>query len=809
MNKKLYQKIVLYGIVAIMSIYIGMYLAPKTTPSLSALPKISGSEAEEVARQYLRSINENPEDYHEYSYFRIDETGSDYVVSKLGFEKYRDIMSNEELPLASWTIEYLLNVPRNNNEKRFVIQVGLSGKLESFQYFIPDSVAGDDIDSLGAINLTKEYIAGWPGKKLDGFELERTNTFKKPKRMDTNLIYSKSFPGLDEGGEKLNIYIAGNKIISVHHYFEEPSEANAETVGGWNIIFVTISIITYFFVTILGIVLFLKLYHDGQIGVKNSLIMGGLLYLTLILGIINLWDIFSIGTGMGSISRIYTRWILFGVQLVISYVYMFVNTFSSWAVSDYYLRTEKPSLLSGIDSVLSGKIITKNVGREVPMGFVYGTILFGLIQCINFLLIEFTSARPRVDNHIISGESPFFGLLLLAMTMVLFDEIVFRKFFTTYLKIKFKSLPVAVLVSGFAYALFNIFFGEYYDFWPGFYTLIPYFVLGAIQAWVFWNYGILAAMSSAFFYISFVNLTYVFNVAHPSYTMQGIIFVGLLAAVLLTGLIGLLKGKTFEYSSSSEPEHIRRIKERARMQQELEIARKVQLGLLPKEKPQLQGFDISGICLPALEVGGDYFDFIDLKDGRLGLAIADVSGKGVPAAIYMTLTKGILQSHAEATLSPKIVLSKVNSLMYRTIEKSWYVSMFYAVLDPKSKQLIFSRAGHNPAIVLNRDKSSPQLLQPAGIGLGLEMGEIFSKTLVEGELQLEPGNTLVFYTDGFTEAMNVSGQEYGEDRFLKFLSENDNGSANDLVNLAIKEIQSFAGEAPQHDDMTMVVLKVY
>ena len=134
--------------------------------------------------------------------------------------------------------------------------------------------------------------------------------------------------------------------------------------------------------------------------------------------------------------------------------------------------------------------------------------------------------------------------------------------------------------------------------------------------------------------------------------------------------------------------------------------------------------------------------------------------------------------------------------------------MFYAVLEPKNKQLIFSRAGHNPAVVLNQDKSNPQILQPNGIGLGLEMGDIFTKTLVEGELQLESGNTLVFYTDGFTEAMNENGDEYGEDRFLQFLNDNDNSSANELVNIAIKEIQSFAGAAQQHDDMTMVVLKV-
>ena len=164
MSKPIYQRFILFGLVALFSIYIGMYLAPKTTPSLSALPKISGAKAEEVARAYMQSINENPDNYFEYSYFRIDETGSDYVISKLGLDRYHEIMTNEELPLASWVVEYQLNVPRNNNEKRFIIHVNLSGNLQSFQYFIPDSVAGNEIDSIGALSTAKEYLANWPGK---------------------------------------------------------------------------------------------------------------------------------------------------------------------------------------------------------------------------------------------------------------------------------------------------------------------------------------------------------------------------------------------------------------------------------------------------------------------------------------------------------------------------------------------------------------------------------------------------------------------------------------------------------------------
>jgi len=221
----------------------------------------------------------------------------------------------------------------------------------------------------------------------------------------------------------------------------------------------------------------------------------------------------------------------------------------------------------------------------------------------------------------------------------------------------------------------------------------------------------------------------------------------------------------------------------------------------------VQGFDIAGLCVPALEVGGDYFDFGELQDGNLGIAVGDVSGKGIPAAIYMTLTKGILQSHAGEESSPKQVLSKVNNLMYRTIERNWYVSMFYAVLDSRRKLLRFARAGHNPGIVFRSGESQASLLQTAGIGLGLDPGEVFTRTLVEGELQMTQGDTLVLYTDGFTEAMNSRHEEFGEARFLQLLQRHQHSSAAALVHEILGEVRDFAGDHPQHDDMTLVVLK--
>ena len=238
------------------------------------------------------------------------------------------------------------------------------------------------------------------------------------------------------------------------------------------------------------------------------------------------------------------------------------------------------------------------------------------------------------------------------------------------------------------------------------------------------------------------------------------------------------------------------------MKKELEIARNVQIGLLPKKNPKLEGYDISGTCLPAKEVGGDYFDFVTLAPKKLGIAIGDVS------AIYMTLTKGILQSHADDTVSPRLVLNKVNKLLYRNIEKNSFVSMFYAVLDIDERILTFARAGHNPGIMINQKDGSNQELNTDGIALGLEEGTVFNQMLQEQTINLASGDTLVFYTDGFTEAMNPVQEEFGEERFVELISSNRNMSAQELIEILVKTVEDFSEGAPQHDDMTVVVIKI-
>ena len=174
----------------------------------------------------------------------------------------------------------------------------------------------------------------------------------------------------------------------------------------------------------------------------------------------------------------------------------------------------------------------------------------------------------------------------------------------------------------------------------------------------------------------------------------------------------------------------------------------------------------------------------------------------------MTLTKGILQSHSDDNVSPKVVLSKVNRLLYRNIEKNSFVSMFYAILDIEKSTLTFARAGHNPGIMVNHQDGSNNSLTTDGIALGLEEGSVFEQTLDEQTIQLSSGTTLVFYTDGFTEAMNNKREEYGEEAFLKTITEHHDLSADNLIIKLVENVQNYVGSYPQHDDMTVVVLKV-
>jgi len=245
--------------------------------------------------------------------------------------------------------------------------------------------------------------------------------------------------------------------------------------------------------------------------------------------------------------------------------------------------------------------------------------------------------------------------------------------------------------------------------------------------------------------------------------------------------------------------------QRERLNRELEIAREVQEHLFPQRLPPVPGLDYFGHCRPAREVGGDYYDFLELPGGRLGIAIGDVSGKGVGAALMMASLEASLRALAPVVEDPADLMALVNRLVYQASSANRYATLFYADYDPATRRLTYVNAGHNPPIVVRNRGGECQVLrlETGGPVIGL-----LSEGYQRGVFNLEPGDLVVLFTDGVSESMNVRDEEWGEERLIELAKVCHGLTVQEGMRRILAAAQAFAAGAPQHDDMTLVVLRI-
>ena len=238
------------------------------------------------------------------------------------------------------------------------------------------------------------------------------------------------------------------------------------------------------------------------------------------------------------------------------------------------------------------------------------------------------------------------------------------------------------------------------------------------------------------------------------------------------------------------------------LQNELSVASGMQQSILPTVYPNGDDFQSFASMEPARNVGGDFYDFMRLDNGRVGLAIADVSDKGVPAALFMMSSRTLLKGAAIGNEEPGDTLKEVNDLLCDDNDAFMFVTLLYAVYDPATGELSYANGGHNSPVVVHSDGSSTVLEMTGGIALGVMPDFEFAQS----STMLEPGDTLVFYTDGVTEAMNEAGEEYGMDRLCEVLASAPSIEAEEVNRAIFKSIREFAGDAPQSDDITCLTL---
>ncbi len=291
-------------------------------------------------------------------------------------------------------------------------------------------------------------------------------------------------------------------------------------------------------------------------------------------------------------------------------------------------------------------------------------------------------------------------------------------------------------------------------------------------------------------------------ISQPLFSLARIRTIAMIVVVnaVLAIVVGLAL-YTYDSMRKQIEASFRTLRQKEAMERELAIAREVQRELLPRRVPDIEGLELAGACHPAIEVGGDYYDFLQFGDQQMGLVIADISGKGIPAALLMAGLQGSVRSLAAPKVTPSEVNRRLNEMLYRSSSSARYATLFYGVYDARSRLLTYSNAGHFPPLHLGKDGATR--LAADGIPIGL----LESYDYGQGSRQLDRGDLLALFTDGIVEAPNPAGEEFGDARLVEILTRNRQRDLNEIVLLVFEELRRWTGGGSPHDDATIVLAR--
>jgi sigma-B regulation protein RsbU (phosphoserine phosphatase) len=584
--------------------------------------------------------------------------------------------------------------------------------------------------------------------------------------------------------------VAGDRVSKFNmdeEFPNEPDGVNTQAIVGTGLVLV------YLAIGIAMVVVAFRRFRSYEIGFRLAVIAG------VVAGILFDIETYLSMTGEGGWQAILT--------LLLVPVFVGGALIVVWAVSESVVRETWKEKFVSLDLLSRGHIVHSRIGSNVVHGIVAGIAAFAgwliLVKAGDSSLRLWLNQSSDMSFHAFDIAVPSLYILSHGLYSNVFLFAIFVLFLVSLLHKYIASPWLLVLTSAVIMALLNL--GHIYPIPAG--LVIQAFV-ASVSIWVFYRYDALAALlSMASFYVV-QETAGLFSVGNPVYASSGFFMLGLFGFVLAGSVAMLYRKEEITDFDDIVPAFVRHISERQRMQQELEIARAVQMSFLPKANPVTSKLDIASRCAPALEVGGDYYDFIQLADQRLGVAVGDVSGKGTQAAFFMTLTKGFLNALAHVSNSPSEILTQVNKLFYESVERGMFISMVYGIFDTRQHMLTLARAGHNPVIMRKSKATEVQVVNPMGLALGLDEGETFSKSIQEVTINFQSGDLFVFYTDGFPEAMNKTMEEFGEERLCKTVEKYAHGTAAEIMDGVFVEMKQFTGKAKQHDDMTIVVIKV-
>lgn len=796
-------------LIGVLGLIIFIFSFPRVQRSAQVSLDVGRKEALQITKNYLEQAIDtgSAADYSKVSIaFSTNNRHNSYIESINAQPEEQAVLLKHSAPYF-WNVTY--ENPQDRSKYRFFVST--KGDLFHSTFRIGEDMPGERLPPHLAEQLARRELSTIAGINWDAYSRIDAQSVERDNRVDHTFAWRTESPVLGEARLRVDATIVGDQLKSWSRTVEFPKEFvdvfnSRETAYN---LFSVIRIIIALIFWIVALFVFAFRFRSNEISIRNGLVTASLLLGSLLV----FWgDSFDFIKQLGpqsesEISDIIT-YINIGLQIFFTCFWMFFV----WMAGESIGRDLWPVKLKAIDGILAKKIFFPGLGRAVLRGFCLGFVQLGIWYLIAFLLSQdsdFWSIISTTELQYLSASSahflfipisPFFFALstgLLAVSYAILFSLGFFKRAT-------QKTFIAVLISWF------IFSGLFLDtaiFLPIWVTSILGLVSGLVIYVFFYRYDVMTVFIGVFVNAFVPGIFLYLHQPNTTYVATGVVGLIFLVGLFIFGFLARLRGVPLN-EQAIEPAYARNITERQRMRLELDVARQAQLQMLPQSIPSRKGLDIAAFSEPAKEVGGDYFDFFELDESNLGFAVGDVSGKGISAALYMTMLKGSLQSQAMNQSSPKDLLSHINRTFFRSADKTTYVTLLYGVIDLQRNTLTFARAGHNPILIYRPKEQVLFFLKPPGLGIGLEKGDIFERVLAEESFTLQHGDVIIIYTDGLTEARNTKDEEFGEDRLTELVKAQPIHSAEELLQRIKNGYFSFTGRAEAHDDLTCMVIRV-
>ncbi len=806
---------ILLLIMAVCFFIIFEILYSQLFPEAALRLSLSEDEISEKAHDYLRQAGYSKDSFELRPSLRQNVDQIHFLQQEFGLSKCNEIIRQNRIPVYYWSVTSKNSPPdsgsfnfsyKNDEEAKKAVQEALTdtitlhlttdGRLIEYRIKINQPKKSDSLRYDEAFNLAERFLNQHKLDSLAAYKFVQENEAPNQSSNKYSFQWENESAVYNEQ-EQISLEISHSRVTKYALSFK-PSKivkksSKLEQAEEITAAFIFVIIMIFF------IILLIQKLRQDSIDLKSNIGLGVVVACA--------WAFMLYANIYPGDDKFLLSIIL---PLAITTPFIFMAFVAASSIAESENRDVWAEKLFTIDLAKKGRLFFPEFSMAILRGLALAFLAAGtLVILLKVAALKFSFFMNFEDKNI---DDKFSLLPILYVTSVgilntSFGEFIFRCFFVSWFRKKFRSLPV---IMGASVLLWIFAFGGYAKInlsaMP--LNLIINLSVGFCFIYFFIKYDFLTVWWGAFAYYFIRELNPFINYDNSFLLWNGIAMWIFLGTAIILAIIGLFQKSPGKQVQLFIPEYIKRQKERERINREIEIARNVQLSFLPRRNPATKGMEIASICIPATEVGGDYFDFIQLADDRLGVVIGDVSGKGISAAFHMTLTKGFLKSQAKSSLSPREVLINLNELFYENVERGTFISMIYGIFDLKARKLTFARAGHNPILLKKGSEEELESLCPKGLALGLDKGDVFAHQIDEYTIGIDSNDVLLFYTDGFSEAMNQQREEFGEHRLQEILARSFRLSAENIINEVKAHIFDFVGTAEQHDDMTMIVIRI-